>query len=195
VTQRVWRDGLEGLPDPIDHRFVVVLGSSESATVGEPEWVTGVREAIRRATDLEVPVFGICLGAQMLSQVLGGSVTAMPKPEIFWGDVEVRDPQMPQGPWLVWHYDAFTTPPRATELARSDRGALAFRQGPHLGVQFHAEASPAGAAVWIDEERDRFAKWGLDPSALRHEAEAVGARAATASNRLFDYWWRELVSR
>jgi GMP synthase (glutamine-hydrolysing) len=172
-----------------------VLGSSESATAGQPAWIAGVREAIRRATEHDVPVFGICLGAQMLSQVLGGSVTSMPAPEIFWGDVEVRDPKMPRGPWLVWHYDAFTVPPGATELARSERGALAFRQGPHLGVQFHAEASPEGAAIWIDEERDRFAKWGLDPSGLRREAEEVRARAAVAATRLFDYWWRELVSR
>src|SRR4051794_27034830 len=129
--------GFEELPDPEEHDFVIVLGSSHSANQTEPAWIPGLRAYMRRTAEREVPLLGICFGAQMLSQVLGGSVARMPQPEIFWGDVELADAPIPEGPWLVWHYDAFTVPPGAIELARTERAPLAFRRGPHLGVQFH----------------------------------------------------------
>ena len=194
TTHRIWDKGIAALPEPDDRRFVVVLGSAESATRDHPQWIPALRAYIGRAAQRDVPVLGICLGSQMLSQALGGSVSAMPRPEIFWGNLEIADPEMPAGPWLVWHYDAFTLPPGATELARTERAPLAFRKGPHLGVQFHAEATPEIASKWAEAERERFAKWQLDPGKLRRAGELVGEQAASAADRLFDYWWRELVN-
>jgi GMP synthase (glutamine-hydrolysing) len=195
ATHRTWESGVERLPDPEEHRFVIVLGSAESATNDDPRWIPGIREYVRRATDRDVPVLGICLGAQILSQALGGSVSAMPEPEIYWGDVHTCEAAVPEGPWLVWHYDAFTVPPGATELARSERAPLAFRRGSHLGIQFHAETTPEIAATWAEEERQEFEQWGLDPVALAREGERVREQAAEAADRLFDYWWVNLASR
>jgi len=192
-VHRTWREGLDGLPEPERHGFVVVLGAADSATRDDPPWIPALRDYVRRCTADEVPVLGICLGAQLLSQALGGSVAPLPIPEIFWGEVQTDDPDVPAGPWLTWHEDAFTVPPGATEVARSERSSLAFAQGRHLGIQFHAETTPEIVADWVEEDRHRLPGWGLDPDALEREGERVRAAAEAAADRFFAHWWRDRV--
>ena len=103
------------------------------------------------------------------------------------------DPDVPAGPWLTWHEDAFTVPPGATEVARSERSSLAFAQGRHLGIQFHAETTPEIVADWVDEDRHRLPGWGLDPDALQREGERLRAAAEAAADRFFAHWWRDRV--
>jgi GMP synthase-like glutamine amidotransferase len=193
VVHRRWSEGLETLPEPERCEFVVVLGAIESATRDEPDWIPGLRDYLRRCAEGEVPVLGICLGSQLLAQALGGDVAPLPTPEIFWGEVDAIEPGVPSGPWLTWHEDAFTVPPGATEVARSDRSSLAFVRERHLGIQFHAETTPAIAADWVRKDRHRLAGWGVDPEVLQRDGERMRGRAATAAGRLFAYWWRELV--
>jgi GMP synthase-like glutamine amidotransferase len=170
-----------------------VLGSAHSATQDRPEWIPQVRDLIRRAIELDVPVFGICFGAQALALALGGKVAPMPVAEISWREVESDGEVVPSGPWIVWHYEAFTVPPVAVELARTELGPLAFRTGRHLGVQFHAEATPAHSERWIEEEREDLARWHVDTAGLRERGRQVEEEAANAAERLFDAWWREFV--
>jgi GMP synthase-like glutamine amidotransferase len=193
VVHRRWSAGLDVLPDPERCGFVVVLGAAESATRDEPDWIPRLRDYLGRCAEDDVPVLGICLGAQLLAQALGGTVAPLPTPEIFWGEVDAAGPEVPSGPWLTWHEDAFTVPPGATEVARSERSSLAFVQGRHLGIQFHAETTPAIVADWVRKDRHRFAGWGLDPQALQRAGERMHRRAAQAAGRLFAYWWRDLV--
>ena len=193
-VHRTWSEGLDALPDPERCGFVVVLGASESATRDDPAWIPGLRDYMRRCAQGDVPILGICLGAQLLSQALGGTVAPLPIPEIFWGEVDTDGPGVPGGPWLTWHEDAFTVPPGATELARSERSSLAYVHGPHLGIQFHPEATPEIVADWVREDLDRLPAWGLDPEALQRDGERMRVDAAAAADRLFAYWWSDLVS-
>jgi GMP synthase-like glutamine amidotransferase len=190
---RTWREGLDGLPAPAERAFVVVLGAADSATRDDPAWIPGLRDYLRHCVAGDVPVLGICLGAQLLSQALGGTVAPLPVPEIFWGEIESGDPDVPAGPWLTWHEDAFTVPPGATEVARSERSSLAFAHGRHLGIQFHAETTPEIVADWVEEDRHRLPGWGLDPDALEREGERVRAAAEAAADRFFAHWWRDRV--
>src|SRR5918996_1025565 len=54
----------------------------------------------------------------------------------------IREAKIPPGPWLNFHTEGFTVPEGTQLLARSAAGPAAFRRGPHLGVQFHPEATP-----------------------------------------------------
>ena len=69
------------------------------------------RRSCARSSRRDVPLFAICFGAQVLSHALGGTVSPTPTPEIGWCDLDRRRrPPVAAGPWMEWHFDAFTVP-------------------------------------------------------------------------------------
>src|ERR1017187_9134498 len=54
-------------------------------------WIPGALRLIRAAVDEKVPVLGHCLGAQLMSQALGGTVGPSPQKEIGWGRVDIAE--------------------------------------------------------------------------------------------------------
>jgi GMP synthase (glutamine-hydrolysing) len=118
--------------------------------VAEREWLA---EAARR----ELPLLGICLGAQLLARALGAEVRPGERKEIGFAPVEVGDPTdpvlgalAPATDVLHWHGDVFDLPAGARPLASS---ALtehqAFRAGNAWGVLFHPEADFALVEAWL----------------------------------------------
>ena len=173
--------GLDGRP------FVVSLGSEASAYDDTVPWLAAERALLDRAIADDVPVLGICFGAQHLARALGGSVGPARRPEVGWLDIETFVPDVvPPGPWMQWHRDAFTPPPGAELLARSPVSAQAFRVGPHLGVQFHPEVTAVVAEDWASNYPDSLEIAGTTPEALRDGTlrHAAGARARAYA--LFD---------
>ena len=85
-------------------------------------------EALRIALDNEIPIMGICLGAQLLAKTLGARVSRCPEKEIGWYDVTPTEEGL-EDPVLghfkrtrkifEWHGDAFENPPGAVRLAES----------------------------------------------------------------------------
>lgn len=145
------------LPDVRRHRAVVVLGSRESAYDPDVPWLDGERAFVAAAVEAGTPVLGLCFGGQLLAQVLGGSVAAAEDKERGWTEVRATEEADPTASlfsrtWLAWHYDSITPPPTATVLARSDRCVQAFAVGPHLGLQFHPEATSAEIRSWQTSE-------------------------------------------
>jgi GMP synthase-like glutamine amidotransferase len=100
---------------------------------------------------------GVCLGAQLLADVLGGPVTRNPHPEIGWFPV-TRTAEDEQCPLLAgipetfeafhWHGDRLEIPPGAMHLANSaacDNQAFAW-ENRVLGLQCHLDYSAASIA-------------------------------------------------
>jgi GMP synthase (glutamine-hydrolysing) len=116
----------------------------------EREWLA---EAVRR----ELPVLGICLGAQLLARGLGGEVRAGEGPEIGFAPVTISDsgdPVLgglaPSTEVLHWHGDVFDLPDGAQPLASSAMTEhQAFRVGSAWGVLFHPEADFALVEAWL----------------------------------------------
>jgi GMP synthase-like glutamine amidotransferase len=181
-------DGAGALPDPREHAFVVSLGSRWAPTDTDRADVMTELRYLERAVEHDVPVLGLCFGGQMLATVLGGTVERAPHPEVGWHAVETEDPEaVPEGPWLQWHFDRFTTPPGAQELARSEIGSQAFRQGPHIGVQFHPESTIEIVRGWARADAERLAALGIeDGDALLEKGRARAGEAARNALRLFD---------
>jgi GMP synthase (glutamine-hydrolysing) len=191
-VEQVWRTGR--ISSGVDMaRFLVVLGSSHSVNDDSPKWIVRVIEMIGEAVKRGVPVLGICFGSQALAVALGGRVGRLSSPEIACCEVSTSGTLVPRGPWVVWHYDAFAVPPTAETLCWSARGPLAFRLGPHLGVQFHVEATAACVERWIAEERAKLARSKVDAGALREEGRRLGPQSERAAGRLFAEWWTSCV--
>lgn len=178
------------VPDPEGFAFVASLGSANSPNYDKPEVAEELRY-LERAIATDVPVLGLCFGGQALAVALGGSVEAAESPELGWHEVSTRDPdQVPQGPWLQWHYDRFIVPDGADELASSEIGSQAFRFGRHLGVQFHPESRMEQVAVWARKDTERLASYGVTDGEARLEAGRAHQPAAVdAAYALFDAFW------
>jgi GMP synthase-like glutamine amidotransferase len=174
--------------DLVRRPWIASLGSEQSASAPAPSWPADEIVALRRAVDAGVPVLGLCFGGQALSLALGGGIEAADPPEIGWVDVEPADGMMTPGPWFQWHFEQLTVPRGAVELGRTPAGPAAFRIGPHIGTQFHPEATPQIARRWAELAGDAV-PW-LDVDELLRQSDEVGGEAVRAQAfRLFDAWW------
>ncbi len=104
-------------------------------------------ELIEEAVTLDLPVLGVCLGAQLLAAALGARVYRGHGEEIGAGEVDLvsDDPVLGREggrlPVLHWHGDTFDLPDGARLLASSEEYEnQAFRFGRRAyGLQFHVE--------------------------------------------------------
>jgi GMP synthase-like glutamine amidotransferase/nitroimidazol reductase NimA-like FMN-containing flavoprotein (pyridoxamine 5'-phosphate oxidase superfamily) len=133
----------------------VVLGGPMNIHEEEAHpWLAAEKAAVRAAVDAGKGVLGICLGAQLLSHILGGEVTQNEHVEIGWQPVTLT-PQGAAHPLFAgfpetftafhWHGDTFSIPAGAIHAASSPGCAnQAFVLGDRVaGLQFHLETAPA----------------------------------------------------
>jgi len=163
-----------------------VLGSDRSVHDDPPEWVAQEITWLRSVVDAGRPVLGLCFGGQALAAALGGEVRRAAQPEIGWVDVagEVA------GTWFAWHFDAFSPPPGARELGRNAAALQAFAVGPHVGLQFHPEVTPAIVDDWISVGGRDLDSQRLEAASIRERTAREAGRARAAAFELFDRWAR-----
>ena len=83
VAEVVWRiDRHRREPDPSGYDLIVSLGSESAAYDDAVPWLGREVRLLRGAFDADVPVLGICFGAQLLARSLGGRAMRSPHPEI-----------------------------------------------------------------------------------------------------------------
>jgi GMP synthase-like glutamine amidotransferase len=130
-------------------------------------WLRVEKPALKAALEAGKPVLGLCLGAQLMSAVLGGVVTRNAHREIGWWPVE-KLPGLENDPVAAcfpdrfttfhWHGDTFSIPPGAVSLFRSEgcaHQAFTWGRGSEkrkaVGLQFHPEITEAAISTWIAE--------------------------------------------
>jgi GMP synthase (glutamine-hydrolysing) len=156
---------------------------------------------IRRAIDAEKPIFGICLGAQLIASALGARVSRMPEREVGWSTITLT-PNGLQDPvfriaqsfqpfrQFQWHEDTFEVPSGGLLLASSGQCAQqAFRFGPQvLAVQFHPEVLRETAESWINGSKRLSAE---QAAAIRAETQTAYEVQKRHSQALFRQFWKE----
>ncbi|MGE5281355.1 MAG: type 1 glutamine amidotransferase [Chloroflexota bacterium] len=166
---------------------VVMGGPMSVGEVGRHLELGEEREWIAAALKREMPLLGICLGAQLIASALGAEVRPGEGPELGYAPVEILDPGdpilgalAPSTTVLHWHGEAFDLPAGATHLARSQRTEVqAFRRGNAWGVLFHPESDLALLEAWLAvPEMVREARRALgDAGAAALPAQAEAAEA------------------
>ena len=155
-------------------------------------WLAGERRMLREAVDRDVPVLGICLGAQQLAAATGGRVYHRERPERGWmsidvtGDDELFDGLPRRFSTLQWHVDSFEAPPEAVLFAERGGGQQAFRLGRRAwGVQFHPEVDDDLLEHWLDDADREDPAFGEHLREVRSEIVAGSVPLCTTIVRNF----------
>jgi GMP synthase (glutamine-hydrolysing) len=169
-------------PRPLDdYGAVLVFGGSMHADQDDRHpWLRQENLFIQGLLDCHMPLFGVCLGVQLIAKAEGAAVYPLAGgPEIGWVPVELTEAaaadavfrQLPSSfDAFDWHYYTYDLPAGADELARSERCNQAFRLGEAAwGIQFHAEVTAETVRSWLDD-KDEFPV-DLDRNALAAETE------------------------
>ncbi len=139
------------LPISEDIDWLIVMGGPMSVYDESIYlWLREEKQFIRKMIDSGKTVIGICLGSQLIAEVLGAKVYANKQKEIGWFDIEqtVKNQLITAGienrfPVFHWHGDTFDLPVESIRLFRSDvtqNQAFLYNKNV-LGLQFHFEVT------------------------------------------------------
>ncbi|MGQ0628938.1 MAG: type 1 glutamine amidotransferase [Phycisphaerales bacterium] len=181
-------DGVDG---------IISLGGSMNIA-DNPSWLAAEMAYVKEAHARQLPLLGVCLGAQIIAKALGGEVGPAAKPE--WGFSRVS--QTPPGntdtilagiPWGTFQFQMHNQ-----EISKAPEGAVVLQSSPACrvqafrcglrtyGFQYHFEIErarlEAAAAGRCAEDSGCFSKHGLtqaDLAAQMAEHEETFARLST----------------
>lgn len=150
----LYKSAIEHAADDLD--WLIVMGGPMSVHDEHAHpWLSDEKDFLREVIALGKPVLGVCLGAQLLAEVLGGRVTKNPVREIGWFPIRrIAAPDsspiaaaLPnEALALHWHGDTFSIPDGAIHLAESDACANQgfVWQNQVVGLQCHLETTQSG---------------------------------------------------
>jgi len=153
---------LEGdpLPDPRDITAAVFMGGPMSVNdIADFPGLRTEREWLQMAIALDLPILGVCLGAQLIAAALGSTVGPGDQKELGVQPIHIHDPEdallaalAPSCEVLHWHGEVFDLPVNATLLASSELTPVqGFRCRNAWGLLFHAEADAELVDLWLAE--------------------------------------------
>jgi GMP synthase-like glutamine amidotransferase len=181
----------EALPSAGDFDWLIVMGGPMNIYQHDAHpWLVPEKALIREACAMKKRVLGMCLGAQLAADVLGGRVVKNPEREIGWFDVSLNAAAAtsrlfegfpPRFPAFHWHEDTFSVPPGAQLLMSSEacpNQGYVWGGGQVVGLQFHLEVRREEAEIWLSGEAPAPGRY------VQTAAEILGDPARFASNRV-----------
>lgn len=173
----------EQLPSPEAFDWLVVMGGPMGIfDYADHPWLKDEKEFIKAAMESGKTVIGICLGAQLMADVLGARVYPGPEKEIGWFPIRRMENAPPLIPEEItvfhWHGDTFDIPEGAEALAVSEPGinqGFVFRERC-VALQFHMETTPASMEALISNCGDELvdAPYVQSAEALRAGLPNIG---------------------
>jgi GMP synthase-like glutamine amidotransferase len=188
------------LPSPSDYNGVLALGGPH--VVYDPDrnpLLDKVESFIEEIIDRDIPYYGICLGGQLLAEVLGAPVRRNPEPEIGFHEIELTSEGLINPIFkgipatfttFEWHGDTFDTPKDCLHLAGSelcDNQAFAYRDR-QFAVQFDIQVTPEMVDNWLEVESDWVdrAEPPVDKRHIQRQAREEAENLKLYSHHLFD---------
>lgn len=187
----------ENLPGLDDFDWLVVMGGSMSVNdEGRYRWLAPEKIFIENAVNSGKKVLGVCLGAQLVANVLGAKVRKNEEKELGWFPVRLtsegmKEPVCHKIPFSMdvfhWHGETFELPKGAVHLAESE-GSInqAFRYGENtLAWQFHPEVTFEMVEAFVAEGSEEL----RDGWYIQRADEILACREKTARMEPVLYQW------
>jgi GMP synthase-like glutamine amidotransferase len=195
-----------GLPDPAQVDCLVVLGGPMSAwDEATHPWLRREKRFLQDFVAGGKPLLGVCLGAQLLAEVLGARTFPGRHKEIGWFRAEA--PPESRRTWLgavlperfetfFWHGDSFEIPPGAVRIASSQafpNQGFVYRQV--LALQFHLEVKPEWVRFLARRDAHELIGQGFvqDAETVLGKPEALYRENNRLLDRLLQRWLAEPV--
>lgn len=160
--------------DLVQYDGMIILGGTMGANDdADFPFLAEVKKAIRIFYKTDRPIFGVCLGAQLIASSFNKKVGKMSEPEfgiteLIKTDKGKADPLFRKLPdtfsFMEWHEDYFELPEEATLLASGTHCTnQAFRMKDNIyGFQFHPEVNECILNSWVEEEKSWILKQDPD---------------------------------
>jgi GMP synthase-like glutamine amidotransferase len=196
-------DSGNAIPPNTDSFSGLALMGGPMSVNDDLPWIALTLALIRQAVANNIPVLGHCLGGQLMSKALGGSVGNSPVKEIGWGEVSVRDDPIAHE-WFGevstfeafhWHGEMFTLPKGSALLLSSPYCQnQAFALGKHLALQCHVEMTEQMIKAWCGEGSEEIGA-NIGPAMQSEEAIQTGlAERVPALNRIAGRLYEKWIS-
>jgi GMP synthase (glutamine-hydrolysing) len=189
----------QSLPQTDDFDLLVIMGGPMSVhDEADYEWLRPEKALVAASLREEKFVLGVCLGSQILAEVLGSSVYRNAVREIGWFPVRTKQGVAgsgcfagipPEMPVLHWHGETYGLPPGCAYLAESEACAMqAFEHPSALGLQFHFEVTADGLSDLIRNCGHEIGDgaWEQAPEAIAAGERTHGAAARKALYSVLD---------
>lgn len=191
---------------PSHVKGVIALGGAMGALDDHLHpWLATERVLLKKVVSEDVPVIGICLGAQLLGAALGGEISRLRENEI--GIYEItqvaEDSIMSVGASALttqWHEDYVSVLPEgATLIASSEKCPTQIYRVGELtyGLQCHPEADASIVSLWENKPDNAFQNFEKTSDSVSI-ADTVRAREADLEilwKPLIQKWGREVLNR
>lgn len=180
----------------LDKFDAMVIGGSPASATEDMPWILCELDLIEQAGQREMPVLGVCFGAQLLARAYYGkdAIQSSRQVEIGWHNVsqtQQSDLLFEHIPYqftsFQFHTDDVLPQPEMRVLATSTASEVqAFRMGqkPVWGVQFHLEVTPRAGRDFLRKTRKFYETYGLHYEELMTKAHPSEAAPQLFSNFL-----------
>ncbi len=194
----------DGQPVPADMKnaggLIVMGGPMGVYQTDRYPWLRDEMRLIEDAMKRNLPVLGVCLGAQILAAALGAKVDRNPNgKEIGWHPIQLHDAAksdrlMRDLPATMtpfhWHGDIFELPSGAVSLASSDKTLCqAFRHGDKAyGLQFHFEVTSEGVGAMAAAFAKELVREKIPADRMIAQATDFIPPLENISDKVFSRW-------
>jgi GMP synthase (glutamine-hydrolysing) len=188
-----------GARDIVDADLLIVLGGPIGVYEAKAyPFLKGEIAAVERRLKAGRPVFGLCLGAQIMAKALGARVYKGKRKELGWSPLALTDAGRNSAlaelgartSVLHWHGDTFDLPRGAELLASTplyENQAFSWRNA--LALQCHIETTVRGLERWfIGHTLEIATTRGVKLETLRRDTRRLGPRLEERGPRVLKAW-------
>jgi GMP synthase-like glutamine amidotransferase len=163
IVDHIYRG--DRLPNPQDVEFLIMMGGTMGTSdESSYAWMRDEKKFLKDFLKLKRPTLGICLGAQLIAEVLGGEVHKGPSYELGWAPLTIDEDSkrylselsIPNGIAVFHnHGDTYSLPYGAKRLFSSN----AYREEGFriddciIGLQCHFEVTPRVLMDFFEREK------------------------------------------